>query len=90
MLRPNGGVKVPMLRFMITTTPKWIGSMPAALAMGARSGVRTRMAETVSRTMPITSRRMFTARSRPHGGSARSVIQAMSAGPAPLTVRSQE
>jgi hypothetical protein len=48
------------------------------------------MADTVSSTMPIASSSRLTARRKAHGGSSSSVIRSMSAGPAPLTVRSQE
>ena len=47
ILMPNGGVKHPMLRFAVMTIPKWIGSMPAALTIGSRIGVSSRIADAV-------------------------------------------
>jgi len=79
-----------MLRFITTTTPKCTGSMPAALAIGASSGVRIRMAETVSSTMPTASSSMLTASRSAHGSSAIALTAPTSAGPIPLTVSSHE
>lgn len=44
---PKGGVMVPMHIQTTNTTPKWTGSMPMAVAAGAKMGVRiTRAGET--------------------------------------------
>jgi hypothetical protein len=37
---PTGGVRRPMPRFRIMTTPKWTGSMPNCLITGRKIGVR--------------------------------------------------
>ena len=43
---------MPMERFTVMMTPKWITSMPKWAMIGIRIGVSTRIAEVGSRTQP--------------------------------------
>src|SRR5215510_11937935 len=90
MLMPNGGVKQPMLRLAVMTMPKWIRSMPAALTIGTRIGVSSRIADAVSMKQPTMSRRTLMISSSTQGGQSRSAKNAVIDGPTPLVVNSQE
>src|SRR6266540_3235688 len=90
MLMPNGGVKHPMLRFAVMMIPKWIGSMPAALMMGRRIGVSSRIAEAVSMKQPTISRNALMTSSSVQGGRSKAAKAVVSDGPTPLVVSSQE
>src|SRR5262245_66005150 len=90
MLMPNGGVKQPMLRLAVMTMPKCTRSMPAALTIGTRMGVSSRMADAVSMKQPTTSRRTLMISSSTQGGQTRSAKNAVIERPTPLVVNSQE
>jgi hypothetical protein len=51
---PTGGVMNPMMRFTLITTPRCIGSMPAAFAIGSSIGTRIISALTGSMNVPTT------------------------------------
>src|SRR5262245_11246502 len=90
MLMPNGGVNVPMLRFVTTMMPKWIGSTPIACAIGTSSGVSTRIDEAVSMKQPTISRNTLMVSSTSQGGSCRWAIVPTATRAAPLVVISHE
>ncbi len=50
--RPKGGVIMPMQMFRQTTSPKWMGSMPSAVATGKMAGSRMTMMELGSMNIP--------------------------------------
>ena len=52
MLRPKGGVIMPIATLSTIIAPKWTGSMLSALASGAISGVSTMIAELGSTNIP--------------------------------------
>src|SRR5215475_12942062 len=89
MLMPNGGVKQPMLRLAVMTMPKCTRSMPAALTIGTRIGVSSRIADAVSMKQPTMSRRTLMISST-QGGQSRNAKNAVIDGPTPLVVNSQE
>src|SRR5262245_29012180 len=90
MLMPNGGVKQPMLRLAVMTMPKWMRSMPAALTIGTRIGVSSRIADAVSMKQPTTSRNTLMMSSSTQGGHSRKAKNAVIEGPTPLVVSSHE
>src|SRR2546427_11661756 len=45
MLMANGGVNIPMARFVVRMIPKWMRSTPAAFRVGTSSGVRSGIGE---------------------------------------------
>ena len=49
---PTGGVTKPMELLMMNNTPKYTGSMPAALTMGINTGVKIRMVGVMSIAVP--------------------------------------
>ena len=53
--RPTGGVMFASAKFMIITMPKWIGSMPNLVAMGAKMGASRMISEVTSVRQPSTS-----------------------------------
>src|SRR5690606_27806855 len=57
---PIGGVSNPIIRFMITITPKCIGSTPNSAAIGSRIGTVITRAETPSRIAPSRISRTLT------------------------------
>src|SRR5438067_13895442 len=69
MLIANGGVNIPMARFVVRMIPKWMRSTPAAFTMGTSSGVMTRMAEVGSiRALTLMRKTLVAIRIR-NGGS---------------------
>src|SRR5690606_37535281 len=62
-LTASGGVNWPSATMMVSSTPNQTGSQPKALAMGMRSGTKTRKMEIPSRNMPtMVSRIMISAK----------------------------
>lgn len=55
-LTPIGGVTKPIARFTTIMTPKWIGSIPIAVTIGNKIGVKIRIAGVVSITIPTISK----------------------------------
>ena len=55
-LTPIGGVTKPIARFTTIMTPKWIGSIPIAVTIGSKIGVKIRIAGVVSITIPTISK----------------------------------
>lgn len=56
---PNGGVIPPIVILSTVIIPKWIGSIPTALAIGANSGPRIIIAAVPSMNIPRKRKRMF-------------------------------
>src|SRR5512134_95076 len=90
MLMPNGGVNVPMLRFITKITPKCTGTTPIDFATRTSSGVRTRIDDAVSRNMPTASSSRLITSSTVQGGNFRLVTVSASACGTPFTVSSHE
>src|SRR5262245_36978339 len=90
MLMPNGGVKQPLLRLAVMTIAKWMRSMPAALTIGTRIGVSSKMADAVSMKQPTTRRNRLMIRRSTQGGRFKNPKNAVIDGPTPLVVSSHE
>ncbi len=60
---PTGGVSRPMALFMMNSTPKYTGSMPACLTMGMSTGVRMSTVGIRSSAVPTTTTRAIMASS---------------------------
>ena len=58
-LTPNGGEQKPIARLIVRTVPKWIGSIPKALAIGSNTGVNMTIAAIVSKNIPTISNAIF-------------------------------
>ena len=58
---PKGGVIIPIPIFNVTIIPKWIGSIPSAIATGNNGGTKIRSAELGSINIPAIKKAMFTA-----------------------------
>ena len=66
---------MPISMLTTTMTPKWIGSIPRAVATGKRMGAVIRMMDEGSMMFPASSRRMFTTTKKPMGPSPVSTSQ---------------
>ena len=55
----TGGVCWPMARLSVTITPKWTGSIPAAVTTGITIGTTRTMAAAECRNMPMTRKKTF-------------------------------
>ena len=51
---PTGGVMRPMALFIMNSTPKYTGSMPALITTGINTGVRIKTVGTKSKAVPTT------------------------------------
>ena len=58
-LTPIGGVTKPIARFTTIITPKCIGSIPIAVTIGNKIGVKIRIAGVVSMTIPTISKNIL-------------------------------
>lgn len=53
---PTGGVQSPKLRFNTIIIPKWMGSIPIAVTIGKKMGVKIKIAGVISINIPTTSK----------------------------------
>src|SRR5688572_31132975 len=70
---PTGGVTMPISMLTVMIIPKWIGSMPSAVAIGNMIGAKISTTDVASMNMPATSSSRFSMIKNAHGGRPKSV-----------------